>query len=109
MAVTTQETSDGIREKAMRIAGIDELEAGSSTARWSSHGGAENDRIGKAKELARTLCGFDNKRWRQKRRLWQYVKTVERHEFEATYTKLEHEMCRHCEESRVSDKSVHQQ
>ena len=38
VAVTTQESSDGIREKAMRIASIDEWETGSSTARWSSPG-----------------------------------------------------------------------
>ena len=30
VAVTTQESSDGIREKPMRIASIDELETGSS-------------------------------------------------------------------------------
>ena len=94
----------------MRIASIDELETGSSTARWSSHGGAENDRTGKANEFVRSFVGTINtERRRHCRRPWQYVKTVERHEFEATYTKLEHEMCRHCEESRVSDKSVHQQ
>ena len=33
-------------------------------------------------------------------------KTVEGREFEASNTRLEHEMCRHCEESRVSGKSV---
>ena len=33
-------TTDGIREKTMRTS-IDELEAGSSTTRWSSPGGAE--------------------------------------------------------------------
>ena len=38
VAVITQGSSDGIREKAMRIASIDELETGSSTARWSSPG-----------------------------------------------------------------------
>ena len=31
VTVTTQESSDGIREKAMRTAGIEELETGSST------------------------------------------------------------------------------
>ena len=45
MAVTAQESSDGIREKAMRIASIDELETGSTT-RWSSPGRAANDRTG---------------------------------------------------------------
>ena len=57
MAVTTQESSDGIREEAMRIASIDDLETDSSTARWSSPGGAENDRTGKANELVRSLVG----------------------------------------------------
>ena len=32
LAVTTQESSDGIREKAIKIASIEELETGSSTA-----------------------------------------------------------------------------
>ena len=41
-AVTTQESSDGVREKAMRIKNIDVLETGSCTAIWSSSGGAEN-------------------------------------------------------------------
>ena len=55
-------------------------------------------------------CGFDNERKKEtKRRLWQDAKTVERHEFESGNTELEHVMCRHCEESTVSDKSVHQQ
>ena len=72
VAVTTQESSDGIREKAMRIAGIDELEAGSSTARWSSHGGAENDRTEKADEFVRSLVGTKNKERRiHCRRTWQ--------------------------------------
>ena len=44
MAVTTQETLDGIREKAMRIASIDELETGSSAGRWSSPGRAPHDK-----------------------------------------------------------------
>ena len=56
--MTTQETSDGIREKAMRIASIGELETVSSTARWSNPGGAENDRTGKATELVRSLAGM---------------------------------------------------
>ena len=55
VAVTTQESSDGIREKAMRIASIDELETGRSTARWFSPGRAEHDRTGKATELVRSL------------------------------------------------------
>ena len=47
----------GIREKAMRIASVDELVTGGSTARWSSPGGAENDRTGKADEVVRFLVG----------------------------------------------------
>ena len=61
MAVTTQELSDGIREKAMRIASIDELQTSSSTARLSSPGRAENDRTGKANELVRSLVGVIKK------------------------------------------------
>ena len=38
VAVTTQESLDGIREKAMRIASIDELETSSSAGRWISLG-----------------------------------------------------------------------
>ena len=60
-AVTTQGSSDGIREKAMRIASIDELETGNSTAVWSSPGGAENDRTGKTNELVRSLAGIIKK------------------------------------------------
>ena len=40
VAVTTQESLDGIREKAMRIASNDGLETGNSAGRWSSLGGA---------------------------------------------------------------------
>ena len=41
VAATTQESSDGIRQKVMRIASFDELVGGSSGAgRWSSPGGA---------------------------------------------------------------------
>ena len=57
-AVTTQESSDWTREKAMRTASIDELETGSSTARWSSPGRAESDRTGKVNELVRSLVGI---------------------------------------------------
>ena len=57
VALTTQESSDGTREKAMRIASIDELEKGSSTARWFSPGGAENDRNKKANEIVRAIVG----------------------------------------------------
>ena len=38
VAVTTQESSDGIREKAMRIASLDQLEASSGAGRRSSSG-----------------------------------------------------------------------
>ena len=38
VARTTQESLDGIREKAMRIANLDELGASSSAGRWSSSG-----------------------------------------------------------------------
>ena len=61
VAVTTQESLDGIREKAMRIASIDELETGSSIARWSSPWRPENDRTGKANELVRSLLGIIKK------------------------------------------------
>ena len=61
VTVTTSESSDGIREKAMRNVCIDELETGSSTSRWSSPGRAENDRTGKAKELVRSLVGTRKK------------------------------------------------
>ena len=45
----------------MRIASIDELETGSSTARWSSPGGAEFGRTGRADELVRSLVGITEK------------------------------------------------
>ena len=57
VAVTTQESSDGIREKAMRIASI-ELETSRSTARWPSPRVAANDRTRKANELVRVLVGI---------------------------------------------------
>ena len=84
VAVTAQESSDGICEKDTRIANLDQLEASSGAGRWSSSGRAENDR---------------NKQ----------VNAVERHEFEASNTKLEQQICRLCEESRISVESVHQQ
>ena len=73
MEVTTQESSDGIREKAMRIASIDELETGSSTARWSSPGRAENSRTGKSDELVRSLVGILKKEGDigRKSKLWK--------------------------------------
>ena len=57
MAVTIQESSEGLCEKAIRIARMDGLETSSSTARWSSPGGAENDKTLKANELVRSLVG----------------------------------------------------
>ena len=41
VTVTTQESQDGIREKAMRIACIEELETGNGAARWSTQGRRE--------------------------------------------------------------------
>ena len=55
--VTTQESLDGIREKAMRIASLDKLGASSSAGRWSSSVEAENDRTKKANELVRAFVG----------------------------------------------------
>ena len=56
------------------------------------------DRNKEANEIVRSLVGD---RRRHCRLLWQQVKTVERHESEASNTKREHEICRHFEESRV--------
>ena len=112
VAVTTQESLDGIREKAMRIAGLDELETGKQQCRKMVQSGGAARRTGtrKANEIVRATCGSDNgERRRHCRRLRQQVKAVERQEFEASNTKLEHEICRRCEESRVSFESVHQQ
>ena len=57
VAVTTQESFDGVREKAMRIATIDELEEGSGARRWFSPGVAANEKTKKAQELVRALVG----------------------------------------------------
>ena len=57
MTVTILESLDGIREKATKIASIDELETGSSTARWSSPGTAVNEKTKKVNELLRALVG----------------------------------------------------
>ena len=48
VAVTTQESKEGFREMAMRIASIGELETGSSAETCSSPGGAGNDEVKKA-------------------------------------------------------------
>ena len=41
----------------MRIASLDELGASSSAGRWSSSGGAENDRNKKVNKIVRALVG----------------------------------------------------
>ena len=58
LAVTTQESLDGIREKAMGIASLDELGASSSAGRCPSSLGAENDRNKKVNEVVSVLVGF---------------------------------------------------
>ena len=104
MAVTTLESSEGIREKATRNASIDDLETGRSTARRSSPGGSESDN-----EIVTPLVDIITKEGDNvvasdsKSKLWRDLT------FKASNTTLEHERCRHCEGSRVSDKSVHQQ
>ena len=61
VAVTTQESLDGIREKAMRIASLDEMEAKSSARTGPSPGGAEIDKTKQAKEIvSEGPCGFNN-------------------------------------------------
>ena len=70
--------------------------------------GEGSDKTEKANELAKTLVGVIKKAG-DIVVAWQQVKIAERHEFKASNTKLEHEICLHCEESRVSVKSVHQQ
>ena len=59
MAVTAEESSDGIRENA--TASIEELETGSNAARWSSPEGAESDKTEKANVFARALVGMIKK------------------------------------------------
>ena len=92
VAVTTHESLEGFREKAMRIASIDELETGSSAERCSSPGGAVNDKVKKANEIVRDLVG-------------QVVKKGEIVVASDSTSKL----CRRCKESRVSIEGVHQQ
>ena len=58
VAVTTQEWLDGIHEKSMRIASLDELEESSDPGRWSSSGRAENDRNKKVNEIAKAFVGL---------------------------------------------------
>ena len=64
VAVTTQESLDGIREKALRIASIDEKETGSRSGRWS-----RRIREGQDHELVSALVGQITKRRRHCRRL----------------------------------------
>ena len=74
---------------------------------FRKEGSAENDRTGTANEFVRSLVGV-----KKKEALSSPVAAslnCALHEFEASNTSLEHEICRHCEESRVSDKSDHQQ
>ena len=72
------------------------------TTQESLDGGAENDRHTKVNETVRALVGLVIEGRRHCRCLRQQVKEMERHEFEASNTKLEHEICRRCEESRIS-------
>ena len=53
VAVTIQESLDGIREKAMRSASFDDMGASGSARRGPSPGEAEIDKIKKAKEIVR--------------------------------------------------------
>ena len=61
VAVTTLESIGGIRENAMRVASLDELEESSGAGRWSISGGAENDRIKKVNEIVRAIVGLVTK------------------------------------------------
>ena len=94
VAVTTQELLDGIREKAMRIVSLHKMETCCSARRGHSPEGAEIDKTKKAKVIVRAL---------------HQVKAVERCGFEESNAKLEHEICRQCEESRVSVERIHYQ
>ena len=94
VAVTTKESLDGIREKAMMIANLDELGASSSARRWSNSRGAENDRNTKANEIVRDIVGSTMKErdvvvvYDRKSTLWKHIQVV------ASNGKLEHRMCR---------------
>ena len=85
------------------------METGSSTARWSIVGRAENDKTGKSGEFVRSLVGIRKKEGDIIVASGSKPKPERDSGFEANITKLEHELCRHCEESRVSDESVFQQ
>ena len=78
VAVTTQESLDGVREKAMTIGSLDELEASSGAGRWSSSGRAQNDRKKEDNEVVRALVGVVMKEgdivcrcFRRKSKLWK--------------------------------------
>ena len=58
VALTFQESLDGIREKAMRTASLDGVGASSSAGRCSSSGGADDARNKKVDEIVRPLVGL---------------------------------------------------
>ena len=95
----TQESLDGIREKALRIVSLDEMGA-SSSARVVGPGGAEIDKTKKAKEIVWALVGSITEEVDfvvardSKSKLWK------RRGFEESNAHLEHEVCRHSEESK---------
>ena len=95
VAVTTQESLDGIREKAMRIASIGELETSSSARRWPSPGELANDKTKNANEVVWALVGQKTKEGDMvvaadsKSKLWRDLS------LKTGSTKLEHEKCRH--------------
>ena len=94
---------------AMRIASLDETQTSSSAGRGPSSGRAEKDRNKKVNEIVSAIVGLMTKEKDLVVTSGSQVKIVERHEFEASNTRLEHEICRHGMESRVSGKSVHLQ
>ena len=102
VAVTTQESLDGIREKATRIASLDELETGSSADRWSIPRGEANDKTKKANELVRALVGQITKEVDivvasdGKSKLWRDLSLMR------PIQKLEHETCFDIARSPVS-------
>ena len=86
-----------VREKAKRIASIDELETGSCAQRWSSLGGAEiSCGLNKEGDIL-VASDSESKLWRDKS-LKRAIKN-----WNVKY------VCRHCEESKVNIRSVHQQ
>ena len=63
VAVTTQEPLDGLREKAMRIASLDQMEATCAARRGPSPGGPDIDKTQQAKEIVRVLVGSTTTGW----------------------------------------------